>query len=424
LAPNVSGKIGLYVASHDIAEIIRDVQAAGAIGFILGDVYSAYAGNNDLNYVFPEGRFGINITVVQIGNADLAWMRYLMSIYSNVTVRIGGPAERNEWLIVRSSGWWIAVQVCFSLLSAFNASLALAKLIAFMREQGPQLSVAQMCLTLEWIANVLRLVNYALDPLFLQRGVLDAAGANILYSYHRPFFIASTLLLSLYWHQMLTEHRAKVSIGLTKARIPYIVVVIIIITVEFLTSGIRAAQGGGNLLDILIIISGIAYIIVCLAVSLYFVVIGAQVLKSLREGSKITGGQSKRQKALIRKTTTLVIANAAFIWVLILSMVPAVIQEVFWNPYGFHIDLMVQDLAILIISTLQIWTFKMPATPAPCWNRGPHGSNSSKPTATPDTSATASNGSTNLPSGYSHTSTLVQHGSVDSRDDGISHSAV
>jgi hypothetical protein len=160
--PNVVGKIALYVASHDIAELIRRMQHDGAIGIILGDIYSFYAGNNDLNLVHPAGRYGINVTVVQIGNKDLAWMRELMSQFSNVTVRIGGPAERNEWLIVRSSGWWIAVQVVFSAFSGFNAALALAKLIAFMRAQGPRFSVAQMCIGLEFVANILRLINYAL----------------------------------------------------------------------------------------------------------------------------------------------------------------------------------------------------------------------------------------------------------------------
>jgi hypothetical protein len=213
---------------------------------------------------------------------------------------------------------------------------------------------------------------------------------------------------------MLTDNRAKVSVGLQRAKIPFIIVVIVIIVVEFVTSGFRAAQGGGNLLDILIIVSGACYIAVCLAASLYFVVIGAQVLKSLREGSKMTGGSGKRQQTLIRKTTILVIANAVFIWILILSMVVAVVQEVFWDPYGFHIDLMIQDFAILIISILQIWTFKMPKTPAPCWsaNKGP---NISVPT--PETSATGSNQSTQNPSGASLTSIVANRGSMSSGAD-------
>jgi hypothetical protein len=162
IAPNVRGKVALHVASHDLAQVIRDIQAEGAIGVILGDVYSFFAGNNDLNYVHPDGRYGINITVVQIGKVDLAWMRHLMTQHDNVTVHIGGPPERNEWLIVRSSGWWIAVQVIFSAFSGINASLALAKLLAFIRVQGSQFSVAQACLGLECIANLLRLINYAL----------------------------------------------------------------------------------------------------------------------------------------------------------------------------------------------------------------------------------------------------------------------
>jgi hypothetical protein len=133
---------------------------------------------------------------------------------------------------------------------------------------------------------------------------------------------------------------------------------LIIVVVEFVTSGFRAAQGGGNLLDVLIIVSGACYIAVCLAASLYFVIIGAQVLRSLKKGTKIIGTKSHRQRLLIRKTTALVIATAVLIWVLILSMIVAVVQDVFWDPYGFHIDLMVQDFAILIISILQISTFK------------------------------------------------------------------
>jgi hypothetical protein len=61
--------------------------------------------------------------------------------------------DYSPWRAARNHPIFIAWQIFYAGFGALCASFAFSKLFAYWRIQGIQLSVAQLCLTIQWIAN-------------------------------------------------------------------------------------------------------------------------------------------------------------------------------------------------------------------------------------------------------------------------------
>lgn len=171
--------------------IIRRVQAAGAIGVVLRDTISVYAGTYDLPNFSDIA--GINISVVQIGSTDTyKFFAWLEQYPNNVTIQIGGsPPDRNLWLDVRKSPIWYAVQALMSIFCLTALLMALYKLVRFLKHRGFEGGVPQICLFFETLGNLFRVIYWAVDPIFLLRGPFSYAVSNVLLSIHVPMYILS-----------------------------------------------------------------------------------------------------------------------------------------------------------------------------------------------------------------------------------------
>jgi hypothetical protein len=75
-----------------------------------------------------------------------------------------------------------------------------------------------------------------MDPVFIIRGIFSYATTNFLLTITHPAMIASTLLVALYWHEMLKKSSVRVAVGLEKMRIPFIIIVIILFGLEIATA--------------------------------------------------------------------------------------------------------------------------------------------------------------------------------------------
>jgi hypothetical protein len=75
-----------------------------------------------------------------------------------------------------------------------------------------------------------------MDPIFLVRAIFSYATTHFLLTITHPAMIASTLLVALYWHEMLHKTSVQVAVGLEKMRIPFIVTVILLFALEIATS--------------------------------------------------------------------------------------------------------------------------------------------------------------------------------------------
>jgi hypothetical protein len=110
----------------------------------------------------------------------------------------------------------------------------------------------------------------------------------------------------------------------------------------------------------LVTVTAALELIVCLASSIYFFVIGSQVIKQLNASSNVMSGKSEKQKSLASRTTHYVIASGVLEILFIIVVALAVVPSFFWNPFGFYVLLSLKDVILFAISIVQILTFTWP----------------------------------------------------------------
>jgi hypothetical protein len=287
-------------SDYNVPNLIRRLVSVGALGLILRDTISAYPGTYDLPYL-PTREFD-NFTVVQIGSGDTyklwAWLEQYNKTSQQIIVEIGGyPPDKNLWLEVRSSPVWYAVQALMSIFCFTALIMALYKLVRFLRWRGFEGGVPQICLFFETLGNLFRVLYWAIDPIFLMRGAWSYAVSNILLSIHVPMFVASTLCLSLHWHEILSQATVAVPLGLSKFKWSFVVIVVVLFILEFISAGLRALD---NEIFALVVISAVIALIVTIGTSAFFLVTASRVVQFLsRDAQDLTSAE--RRSPIVRK---------------------------------------------------------------------------------------------------------------------------
>ena len=198
MASRVNNCIAFTNNSGDLVGYLVKLQDAGAIAILLGDGLSRYAGTYDITN--PSGASRVKIPVVQIGSVDSEriwtwWRQY----NSSLRIEIGaGGQDRNLFQEVRQLVVWYVVQVIMACFSGGCIILAVYKLVSFIRFRGWEVGVPQICLFWECLGNLFRLVYWAVDPIFLLRGLFSFAAANFMLSIHVPMYILFILSFTFF----------------------------------------------------------------------------------------------------------------------------------------------------------------------------------------------------------------------------------
>jgi hypothetical protein len=227
----------------------------------------------------------------------------------------------------------IVLQVILVVFCVIVTTISLAKLIAFIRHVGfAPLTVPQLVLIIRIVSNWFRVIYWASDPMFLGRYYNFSVG-QVLLTISFPFEIVGTLLFAFYWQELLSKKRVVVSNFLTTMRIPIIVISILLLIMEFTFAGLRAA-----LFDIssVSIISSVAYIIVTVSASIYFVYMGVKVVRQLKSGTADGKAFGSRSSELIRRTIIFVCLTAFFSFAWSLTIIGAASDEFLNNPFLFR----------------------------------------------------------------------------------------
>jgi len=115
-----------------------------------------------------------------------------------------------------------------------------------------------------------------------------------------PWSLACTLLISLYWYETLknfSETHTKLNVTpLNKMKIPYIIIVSILVILDLVSSLIRAFRFPFTQMDYVNIV---LYILAVAAISIFFVYSGIKILRYVRGTQTIQAAKIKRMTALI-----------------------------------------------------------------------------------------------------------------------------
>jgi hypothetical protein len=277
---DLAGKIVYLpkVNANDWLRIVTEIQDKGAIAIIYGTgalVPGQYGCGLTANR--PSGI--ITIPVSEINDDEF---EPILEALGNGTIVVATlTSEGSPWIDTIVSA---AVIVVFrAILPAACVGLigyALYKLILFVRFQGSQFNVPQVCLALEIIANLLRLIYLPVDP-FACFGVYGQTFSFIT-TISFPYEIATFILITFYWYEALTDPSIKIYPFLARFKPFFFVFIILFIVVIFVVTIIGYYLVFEITTPVIVI-----YLIVSLAFLIFYIVTVVKIGNKVKQASTL-----------------------------------------------------------------------------------------------------------------------------------------
>eukprot|EP01122_Echinamoeba_exundans_P011374 TRINITY_DN4504_c0_g1_i1.p1 TRINITY_DN4504_c0_g1~~TRINITY_DN4504_c0_g1_i1.p1 ORF type:complete len:468 (-),score=59.92 TRINITY_DN4504_c0_g1_i1:1340-2743(-) len=369
VSSNLEGKIIMVNASQASPRRVNGTSILplllmkdhGAVGILVVNAVTKVAGIGET--LLPSWDLCYKLAPVmlfEITADDAAKLQELAQQNNSVFIE-ATPGDVNEWRQYRNGWYSYTFRFFFGILSGITAILALYKLIAYVVAYGCQLSVPQFCLFIAFVANLFRTIYHSLDPIFFGK-VFPGTIAHLLVSISAPMNIITTMLLALYWKEILSSGKIKVVLFVSRMKIPFAIICVVAFGVEIASSVMRGVTVGG--FGFMAVITGIIYIVIVSLMTIFFAIYGAKVLIQLHNSdakSHVAGSESRRRK-VARNATVMVLFSSAMNVVWVVGMILIVIPRVFYTPLGFHIVWVVVWLGVIGSQLSQILAFKTPSS--------------------------------------------------------------
>lgn len=233
---NLTGKILLYQqkALETMEDTITFFRDTGIVAF-----FTVYRQQSNFPGIGNWVRSGQKVPDhnYPIYEVSLPQLKQIKAIYDNQSVlMMTVMTDPNPWLLVETSVL-PALGVVTLTFSGIVAIMAVYKLTVLVLVYGFQLSVSQVVLWLTLIGSVLRAVFGGVDPWAAYGGTF--LFEQVFVSIHYPFVVASCLLLSLYWHELIKKTGGKINLFLDKLKWPFLIVSVVMFCFELATGILR-----------------------------------------------------------------------------------------------------------------------------------------------------------------------------------------
>eukprot|EP01122_Echinamoeba_exundans_P004321 TRINITY_DN14339_c0_g1_i1.p1 TRINITY_DN14339_c0_g1~~TRINITY_DN14339_c0_g1_i1.p1 ORF type:complete len:327 (+),score=14.53 TRINITY_DN14339_c0_g1_i1:128-1108(+) len=180
------------------------------------------------------------------------------------------------------SGWFIFLTVAMAAISCGVACVGVVRLWFYWRSTEtcyPQ--IATICLWLETAGSFVRFLYWGLDP-FGSRRIIPYPGSHSAFrTASFPFLISSTILLTFYWPETLSTTSLKISLNVSKFRIPAYILCMLAFFFEavsfiwYFGSFTTATQ--------LRIFNQVYYVFVSLGMALFYIATAVRIFLALRK---------------------------------------------------------------------------------------------------------------------------------------------
>lgn len=250
-------------------------------------------------------------------------------------------------------------------LAAAAGIISLTKLIAYVRIEGFKLSIPQLTLEIQLVAALFRVGITSTDPIFAGLAFRGLA-AHMTTTISFPLNFISLILLTLYWKEILEKSKIHITSFLTKLRVPFVIAIVFLYTVEITASLVRGIRATGLRNEQASATSGVIYTIFLLVVSVFFFVVGGQVIHRLRVSGELTGlkgvvsDKHSRRSASLWRVTVMLVLTGVFNLIWTSSFILAIFDSFFYTPGGFHLTWTLMYLGVLGGSLAQVAAVKWP----------------------------------------------------------------
>jgi hypothetical protein len=193
---SVQGKVVLLKeAQAPYERFLRPLSAKKVAGIVVVRDRSGEPGQN-MYFVDLSDQSSINVPVVEVFQSKKA-RNSLFKLPENVEMSVNLYPEVNPWKTVNENKFQLVANIVLSLLELGIISIAVYRLVLFWRYEGLQLSLAQVCLTTELIATLLRLGYTMVDPFWSYR-IYHNRASMFLLTLHMPFSLTAGILLTFF----------------------------------------------------------------------------------------------------------------------------------------------------------------------------------------------------------------------------------
>eukprot|EP01130_Rhizamoeba_saxonica_P000247 TRINITY_DN10228_c0_g1_i1.p1 TRINITY_DN10228_c0_g1~~TRINITY_DN10228_c0_g1_i1.p1 ORF type:complete len:449 (-),score=19.70 TRINITY_DN10228_c0_g1_i1:36-1382(-) len=252
----------------------------------------------------------------------------------------------------------LGFQIGLTAIMLVSLVFATRKLILYIKfEKKFTLKIATACLLLETISSLLRFLYIAIDPIYFYYRVPPLI-TQLGFTFTWPVEIITTMLIALYWQELITSSKLKVTSFINTLKIPFIITSVILIIMEFILAYLRYLNEGGNhSITVFVILSSILYAIVLLLVSIHFVYFGIKILRMLKTGDSNTYSRKKQ----LMETTIFIELMALFhlLWLCTLLLIP--VKSIFYTPKGWYFIWFLMFFYLGVISLLKTLVFHPPS---------------------------------------------------------------
>eukprot|EP00029_Vermamoeba_vermiformis_P007270 TRINITY_DN3100_c0_g1_i1.p1 TRINITY_DN3100_c0_g1~~TRINITY_DN3100_c0_g1_i1.p1 ORF type:complete len:354 (-),score=-6.70 TRINITY_DN3100_c0_g1_i1:388-1449(-) len=202
-------------------------------------------------------------------------------------------SDGNPWSdVINSLGPMLVWRVVLGGATAAVMIFALYKLIVLVKYQGSHFNVPQVCLALEIIANIWRIFLFDVDPIgcYQELPTVFTIFINLI---SLPFGTATFVLITFYWHEIVSDSSITIHRFLHKLKVPFFVIFLTLILVSTILAILSYYFDFGATKPITIIYLCISGIFLA-----FYIVTAVQISKRMRAGEKM-----KRVRRLNRVST-------------------------------------------------------------------------------------------------------------------------
>lgn len=250
---------------------------------------------------------------------------------------------------------WPASGIVSIFTSGFVLIAAAYKLTLMIWVLGPQISIGQCVLSFVILAMLIRFIWNIVDP-FGAYSIAAWAWTALGLSLSFPFVIGSTLLIALYWHEMITKTGKKVNIFLKRMLIPFLIFIFLLICFEF---GTALSRGLRYYSLPLMYANAAVYVVVVIAVFIFFLV--SKIRLSQLFG-RVKSSHLRRRRRLGR--ANIIIAGITFVLIVFVAMLLMIATaKILWKPVAFTTIWLIILYGIDFLALLQVLLIRAPERP-------------------------------------------------------------
>jgi hypothetical protein len=300
---DVANKIFMVRTALPADERVVEMQNKGALGFICGSITGNVPGNLRWRWSNKEAISQIGIPVHDMASREGLKLLDLVDSGQilNVTLMPNGDLV-NQWEpVFNNAGFYIWTAI-LAMFPASNIGLAIWKLCQFYKYYaGCRAAVSTFVLAIEVMSNILRLI-IMIDP-FATHFIFPSEFCISFYRLSFPFACSAFLLITLYWHEMMTSYSLVVHPFVVKMKIPFIVGSSVLLSIQLVQIFLRSIGG----IEGMQLATAVIYTIVVICIVTFYLITGIKLLK------RLSGSKSLGRAVRLRKTTVKILISAGFL---------------------------------------------------------------------------------------------------------------